>query len=258
MWYLFLLIIIYYISREAKRSLSSPEIRWGSLSVDYHQSLVVLFGQLMVADGKATKSELTEVKQYLAKYFTEIDAKKILENLRDYLKNSTWGTDMRPYLLCINRSLDYSIRLDLLNVLFKVAVADSKIEPSEAKIIEMYARFTCIKTTDFNRLRGYYAYGFTWENTGKQQSDYQRKQKRNNQQNSSADTGERKISKKWAYETLGLKEGATEKEVKSAFRKLSMEYHPDKQTNATEEELKISTEKFLQINEAYELLMEKS
>ena len=30
------------------------------------------------------------------------------------------------------------------------------------------------------------------------------------------------------YETLGVQKGADEKELKSAFRKLAMQFHPDK------------------------------
>lgn len=48
------------------------------------------------------------------------------------------------------------------------------------------------------------------------------------------------------YEILGVKPGASEKELKSAWRKLAAQYHPDK-NNGSEE----SEEKFKQINEAY-------
>jgi DnaJ-class molecular chaperone len=32
----------------------------------------------------------------------------------------------------------------------------------------------------------------------------------------------------WAFETLGVKPGATLKECKSAYRKAAMEHHPDR------------------------------
>lgn len=54
------------------------------------------------------------------------------------------------------------------------------------------------------------------------------------------------------YEILGVPRSATEKEVKTAFRKLARKYHPD--TNKSNKE---AEEKFKEINEAYEVLGDK-
>lgn len=51
------------------------------------------------------------------------------------------------------------------------------------------------------------------------------------------------------YDVLGLKKGASEAEIKSAFRKKAMEYHPDKNPGD-----KNAEEKFKEINEAYGIL----
>ena len=51
------------------------------------------------------------------------------------------------------------------------------------------------------------------------------------------------------YEVLGLKKGATEEEIKKAYRRLAKENHPDLHPGDKEAE-----NRFKEINEAYEIL----
>jgi molecular chaperone DnaJ len=50
------------------------------------------------------------------------------------------------------------------------------------------------------------------------------------------------------YDVLGISKNATQDEVKRAFRRLAMQYHPDRNKAADAEQ------KFKEINEAYEVL----
>ena len=55
------------------------------------------------------------------------------------------------------------------------------------------------------------------------------------------------------YEILGVKRDATPEEIKKAYRKLALEYHPDRHPP---EKRKWAEEKFKEISEAYEVLMD--
>ena len=57
------------------------------------------------------------------------------------------------------------------------------------------------------------------------------------------------MAKRDYYEVLGVSKGATEQEIKKAYRKVAIKYHPDKNPDDKEAE-----EKFKEAAEAYEVL----
>lgn len=58
------------------------------------------------------------------------------------------------------------------------------------------------------------------------------------------------------YEVLGVKENASQDEIKKAYRELVKQYHPDKYVNNPLKDL--AEEKLREINEAYDILSKKS
>ena len=56
------------------------------------------------------------------------------------------------------------------------------------------------------------------------------------------------------YRILGLKDGASQEEIKKAYYQLAKEHHPDKFVNASDSDKKYHENKMKEINEAYENL----
>lgn len=62
------------------------------------------------------------------------------------------------------------------------------------------------------------------------------------------------MEKRDYYEVLGVAKNASADEIKKAYRKKAIEFHPDKYANASEAERKAAEEKFKEAAEAYDVL----
>ena len=56
------------------------------------------------------------------------------------------------------------------------------------------------------------------------------------------------------YEVLGLSKGASTDDIKGAYRKAALKWHPDRWVNGTDAEKKTAEEKFKEASEAYSVL----
>jgi len=62
------------------------------------------------------------------------------------------------------------------------------------------------------------------------------------------------MAEKNYYDLLGVQKGASEQEIKAAYRKAVMKYHPDRYATKPEAERKQAEETFKEINHAYDVL----
>ena len=65
------------------------------------------------------------------------------------------------------------------------------------------------------------------------------------------------MAKRDYYEVLGVDKKASAADIKKAYRKIAIKYHPDRQGNKSEEEKKEAEEKFKEAAEAYSVLSDE-
>lgn len=186
----------------------------GTTTGGFAMTLLVLIAAVMKADGRVLKSELNYVKKYFIKQFGEDSAVEALQMLRDILNQSI---PIQSVGLQIKQNLDYSSRLQLLHLLFGVAQADGKVDLSELNTIASIASYMGVSTKDFESIKSMFV--------------------------DNVDS---------AYKILEVDRNATDDEIKKAYRKMAVKFHPDKVSHLGDDFQNQAKEKFQKVNEAYE------
>ena len=190
------------------------EYRGGEQQGDFMMGLLILTAAVMKADGKVMRSELNFVKEYFTKNFGNDNLQNRLDILRQLLDKN-----IDVYQTCekIRISFPYATKLQLLHYLFGIAVADNDCTKAEKDLIERIANLIGLSQADYKSIEAMYF----------QVTDS-------------------------AYVILQIERNATDEEVKRAYKRMCIKYHPDKVAHLGEEAQKAANEKFQEINNAYE------
>jgi DnaJ like chaperone protein len=183
-------------------------------SGDFSISLLVLSAAVMRADGKVMKSELDYVRSFFIRQFGEVTANKRIQMLQEILKQ-----DFNLPEVCqqIGQYMEYPSRLQLLHYLFGLSSADGQFNPQEVEMIGLISGYLGIDRQDYESIRAMFVKDL----------------------NS-------------AYKVLEITPEATDNEVKAAYRKMAVKYHPDKVAHLGDDIQHAAKEKFQQLSAAYE------
>ncbi len=181
---------------------------------DFAASLLVLSAAVMKSDGKVLKSELDYVKKFLTLQFGEDSAQQQLQMLKEILKQ-----DIPLFDVCnqIKQHMPHSQRLQIVHYLFGISKADGVVHGSELQTIQTISNYLGVNSADFNSLKAMHYRDVD--------SD---------------------------YKILEIENSATEEEIKKAYRKMAVKFHPDKVAALGEDVQKAANEKFQQVQQAYE------
>lgn len=190
------------------------EYSGGEQQGDFMMGLLILTAAVMKADGKVMKSELNFVKDFLAKNFGANNLQNRLDILRQLRDKN-----IDVYQACekIRISFPYATKLQLLHYLFGIAVADNDCTKAEKDLIERIANLIGLSQADYKSIEAMY---FRVTDS--------------------------------AYVILQVERNATDEEIKRAYKRMCIKYHPDKVAHLGEEAQKAANEKFQEINNAYE------
>ena len=195
-----------------------------------HNRFVFLLINILVkiaqVDGHFTRAELTailNVFQYHLRYNQDqmFWVKQLVKEAREN------PADLRHLLEEFRTGFAYEPRLILLELIYQIIHTKQPPPADELRLAREVAQLLEISVYDQRTIEAKYMYRQRQEaaSTGQMEEQY--------------------------YAVLGLEPGADFAEIKKAYRKLSMQYHPDKVGHLGEEFKKVAEEKMKEINVAY-------
>ena len=181
---------------------------------DFAASLLVLSAAVMKSDGKTLKSELDYVKNFLTQQFGEEHAREQILLLKEILKQ-----DIPLQQVCaqIKQYMPHSERLQIIHYLFGISKADGHVHELELQTINAIANYLGVSAADFNSLKAMY---FRDVNSD--------------------------------YLILEIESSVSDEDVKKAYRKMAVKFHPDKVAALGDDVQKAAKEKFQKVQNAYE------
>lgn len=209
---------------------------------------LALMTSVILADDKIDKRQTDMVKNlFLTKYPAE-QRERLALVFDSLIKMEARKVNTEICSNNLKGELTYAERLELFDFIFDVAIANRSYNTTENSVIKDIAIGLGIGRTDYVII---FQKHVSTNKAGKQTSKSQQTQ---SQQRQSHTYTPRPKSGATAYSVLGISPTASDEEVKKAYRKLVMMYHPDKVEGMGEDAKKQAETQFRKINKAYETL----
>ncbi len=181
----------------------------------FFMSLLVLSTAVIKADGKTTSEEISRLREFFARNFGVQAASEAEEIVRELLQK-----DFNLYEVCgqIRSCMDYHQRLQLYHFLVSLGSCDG-LHQREVDVLETIATYIGLSKSDSDSIMAQF--------------------RPSNDSN---------------YRILEIDPNATDDEVRRAYRKMAVKYHPDKVATLGEDVQKAAEEKFKAVSQAYEAI----
>lgn len=183
-------------------------------------------------DGQITRDEVQTIHRFFQNNLRYNQTQ--MHWVKELIKEATNSSQSLDALLQEFKStFTYEPRLILLELVYQVLYTKRDVPEDELKIARYIASYLDIGEYDQRTVEAKYRYGQQYSSG----ASYDQSEKH--------------------YATLGLTKDASPEELKKAYRKLSMQYHPDKVRHLGDEFRAIAEEKMKEINAAYDYLTKR-
>jgi len=222
---LFLIGALWGFSYFVRHKISAYERSQTESHNEFVYLLIHILIQIAKIDGEVSREELNAIENFFRlnlhyNYEQMLWVKELVKEA----KESTLSLD--SLLAEFKAKFVYEPRLILVELVYQVVFAGTKRIASEIELAQRIADYLGINPYDQQTIRSRYM-----------------------QQSRQGISEEARC-----LEVLGLNIGASPEEIKAAYRKLSMKYHPDKVAHLGQEFRQVAEEKMKEINAAYQFL----
>lgn len=207
--------LVGYFLASAFESDDTPAGKQQGQRNSFFVSLLVLATAVIKADGKISSKEIATLRQFFARNFGPAAADEAEKIVRELMNK-----DINLYDVCqqIRTNMNHSQRLQLYHFLVSLAACDG-LHQSEVDVLEVIATYLGLSESEADSIFAIF--------------------RPNNDSN---------------YRILEIEPTATDEEVKKAYRRMAVKYHPDKVATLGPDVQKAAEEKFKAVSTAYEAI----
>ena len=226
------------------RYIQSRAAAYAKSQTESHNRFVFLLVNILVsiakADGHFTKSELRTMLNFFqhSLHYNQDQmywVKQLIKDAREV------DQDLDALLTEFRNNFAYEPRLILLELIYQIVFTKKPVNDGELNLARKIGQFLGIQQYERQSMESKYRYGY----------GYQQQRRAGGV---GADNG---YAEQQYYAVLGVEQGADFATIKKAYRKLSMQYHPDKVAHLGDEFKGVAEEKMKEINGAYDYFRKK-